>query len=124
MRLGDLDALKEFLKDIKAEGGHKYYRKGVQDCLDSFIPQIIDDQPTIDPETLPIVQELRAQLAKVTVKRNAAIGDLNDVLATTDALREFVREEIRPFMRNDSYLSLIEGINAIDHFEHQDDWKK
>lgn len=34
---------------------------------------VIDEQPAIDPETLPIVQELREQLAKVTKERDAAI---------------------------------------------------
>lgn len=37
---------------------------------------VIENQPTIDPETLPIVQELRAELSKVTVERDAAIADL------------------------------------------------
>lgn len=35
-----------------------------------FIPNLIDEQPAIDPETLPIVQELREQLAKVTAERD------------------------------------------------------
>lgn len=65
MILGDLDALKEYLKDMNVDGGHAYYRKGVQDAIDVFFPQFIDDQPTIDPETLPIVRQLREELAKV-----------------------------------------------------------
>lgn len=35
-----------------------------------FIPNLIDEQPTIDPETLPIIQELREQLAKVIAERD------------------------------------------------------
>ena len=40
---------------------------------EAFMPTLIDDQPTIDPETLPIVRELREQLAKVTAERDAAM---------------------------------------------------
>lgn len=32
--------------------------------------------PTIDPETLPIVRQLREELARVTAERDAAIKDL------------------------------------------------
>ena len=31
---------------------------------------------TIDPETLPIVRQLREELAKVTAERDAAVSDL------------------------------------------------
>ena len=64
MRLGDLDALKAYLKDMNAEGGHVYYRKGVQDTIDVFFPQFIDDQPTVDLESLPAVRKLREELGK------------------------------------------------------------
>ena len=33
-------------------------------------------QPTIDPETLPIVQELRKKLEQVTAERDAAVNDV------------------------------------------------
>lgn len=36
----------------------------------------IDSTPTINPETLSIVQELKEQLAKVTAERDAAVEDL------------------------------------------------
>lgn len=65
MILGDLDALKEYLKDMNVDGGHAYYRKGVQDAIDIFFPQFIDDQPSIDPETLPIVRHLREENEKL-----------------------------------------------------------
>ncbi len=77
MRLGDLDALKLELNRLKALGGNKYYMKAVDDCLHDFFPQIIDNQPTIDPETLPIVRKLRERLAKVTAERDRAIEDMN-----------------------------------------------
>ena len=36
----------------------------------------IESSPTIDPETLPIVQELREQLAKVTAERDALLKEV------------------------------------------------
>lgn len=52
MRLIDADALKESLKDLKAEGNNRRYIQGLQDAIDVFFPQIIDDEPTINPETV------------------------------------------------------------------------
>jgi rubrerythrin len=48
----DADALKETLKDLKAEGSNKQYVKGLQDGVDGFFPQIIDDEPTADVESV------------------------------------------------------------------------
>lgn len=53
MRLGDLDALRE---DWLENGENEY----IYDT-NSFLASI-DEQPTIDPETLPIVQQLREEL--------------------------------------------------------------
>lgn len=55
MRLIDANALKEKMKCT-----NRYFS----------IKFDIDEAPTIDPETLPIVQELREQLAKVTAERD------------------------------------------------------
>ena len=82
MRLGDLDALSE-----KMKGTNRYFD----------IKFDIDEMPTIDLETLPIVKELRAEnkklsealgdsfaldfmnkLDKVEKERDAAINDLRD----------------------------------------------
>lgn len=37
------------------------------------IQQLIADTPTVDPETLPIVQKLRAELARMTAEKYAAV---------------------------------------------------
>lgn len=50
MRLIDADALKESLKDLKAESNNRRYAQGLQDAIDVFFPQIIDDEPTINPD--------------------------------------------------------------------------
>lgn len=65
MRLGDLDFLKNYISDIKTAGGNKHYKQGIDDALQRLFPQIIDDQPTIDPESLPIVQELKEENIKL-----------------------------------------------------------
>ena len=36
--------------------------------------------PTIDPETLPLVRQLREELARVTAERDAAVKDLETVM--------------------------------------------
>lgn len=61
MRLIDADELRqEWL-----ENGENEYIYDTNSFLDS-----IDDQPTINPETLPIARELREQLKKVTAVRD------------------------------------------------------
>lgn len=62
-RLIDANALRE---DWLENGENEY----VYDT-NSFLSSI-DDAPTIDPETLPIVRQLRADLARVTAERDAA----------------------------------------------------
>lgn len=58
MRLIDADALKdEFI----------WFQSAICDCSQSEIQDVIqriENAPTIDPESIPIVQELRKQLAK------------------------------------------------------------
>lgn len=48
MRLIDADELKKGLKDLKAEGYNQKYVQGLQDAIDNYFPQIIDDAPTAD----------------------------------------------------------------------------
>lgn len=52
--------------------------------LGDIIQILMDKRPTIDPETLPIVQELRKQLEQVTKERDAAIKDLKYYLETNE----------------------------------------
>lgn len=42
--------------------------------------QLLYDQPTIDPESLPIVRQLREELEKVTAERDAAVKDVKDLV--------------------------------------------
>ena len=82
MRLGDLDEAKKKLFSYYSfvnENTHKSNYMG--ETLMSYevadmIEDCMDNTPTIDPETLPIVQELRKELERVTRERDAAIADL------------------------------------------------
>lgn len=44
----DADELKESLKNLKAKANNKKYEQGLQDAIDGYFPQIIDDAPTAD----------------------------------------------------------------------------
>lgn len=69
MRLGDLEQLKEEIL-----WGNVY----LSDNEVNALVDAISNQPTIDPETLPIVQKLRAGLEKANKERDAAVNDLRD----------------------------------------------
>lgn len=42
----------------------------------SALKAVTEISPTIDPETLPIVRQLREELERVTAERDAAVSDL------------------------------------------------
>ena len=69
-RLIDANAFRE---DWLENGENEY----VYDT-NSFLSSI-DDAPTIDPETIPIVCQLREELARVTEERDAAVKQLSEV---------------------------------------------
>ena len=46
----------------------------------SEILEFVKYAPTIDPETLPIVRQLREELARVTAERDAAVSDLHKLV--------------------------------------------
>ena len=54
MRPIDADSLKQTMKDLVVEGGHKYWRAGAQTTIDTIMPKVIDDEPTIDHTNLVI----------------------------------------------------------------------
>ena len=65
MRLIDADTLKGDMSKLPI----------MSNWGEAFMPTLIDEQPTIDPETLPIVRELRAELERVTKERDEARRD-------------------------------------------------
>ena len=63
--------------DLIARGNASF--GGVSDAV--LLKKIVDAQPTIDPETMPIVRQLREELARVTAERDAAVSDLENIMA-------------------------------------------
>lgn len=52
MRLIDADALKDGLRNLKVKGANPKYVQGMQDAIDGYFPQIIDDEPTIEAKPI------------------------------------------------------------------------
>ena len=63
--------------DLIARGNASF--GGVSDAV--LLKKFVDAQPTIDPETMPIVRQLREELARVTAERDAAVSDLENIMA-------------------------------------------
>lgn len=70
MRLIDADFLLSYTSDMEVQTGKKCCANAVKTCIDEFFPYVVADCPTIDPETLPVVQQLRAELAKVKAEKD------------------------------------------------------
>lgn len=77
MILKDVEPLEAY--DCKTGGcgyeGESFdaYVNGMQHVLED-----LDSQPEIDPESLPVVKQLRAELEKANKERDAAVNDLRD----------------------------------------------
>ncbi len=69
-RLIDANAIKQKVKNSTAIRSVK-----------AGILVFVDCAPTIDPETLPIVQELRKELERVTRERDAAVSEIESIIA-------------------------------------------
>lgn len=84
MRLIDANIMAEDESEayLKAQTSGKIspITQGINSVVHRKIQQLIADTPTIDPETLPIVQELRAELARVTAERDVAIKDMEALM--------------------------------------------
>lgn len=97
--------------------------QGLNSVVHRKIQQLIADTPTIDPETLPIVRQLREELERVTAERDAVIKELNGVSSLVDDLAEFVDREIHPVVDYNLYLDLRENVDAVSMFQHEDEWR-
>ena len=69
MRLGDLDQLMDQVVRKKADWNNQKYMDGFNDCI-LRVRSMIHSAKTINPESLPIVQQLREELARVTAERD------------------------------------------------------
>lgn len=97
--------------------------QGLNSVVHRKIQQLIADTPTIDPETLPIVRQLREELERVTAERDAVIKELNGVSSLVDDLAEFVDREIHPVVDYNLYLDLRENVDAVSMFQYEDEWR-
>ena len=76
-RLIDAEALKLALGNLVASGGHKYYRKGMDDTLHHHMPNIIDELPAIDAvEVVRCAQCLYSFRDDKSQRRSCGIHDL------------------------------------------------
>lgn len=74
MRLGNLDELfVELYRNANPFDDRPAVHPSVVWSAAATIARTV---PTIDPETLPIVRQLREELARVTAERDAAVADL------------------------------------------------
>lgn len=83
MRLIDADELEK--KNILHIRGEYGYSARSENWV--MLVKDINNTPTVDPETLPIVQELRKQLDRVTAERDAAIANLKQAKSGCDFCR-------------------------------------
>lgn len=74
----------------------------------------LNEQPTIDPETLPIVQELRKELERVTRERNAAIKDLKECAVENYMECNYCKNEIKKYVSE-----ICRNCNDGSNFEHR-----
>lgn len=72
MRIGDLDLAEKSIEE----------NLNIAPCDRFAAMDEVRDTPTIDHETLPIVRELREELQRVTVERDAAIEDIPKICKT------------------------------------------
>lgn len=80
-RLIDANVLLQYMSDMEVQTGKKCCTQAVKSCIEEFFPQVVFDQHTIDPETIPIVRQLRDELARVTEERDAAVSDIETYMA-------------------------------------------
>lgn len=83
----------------------------------------VQAMPTIDPEALPIVRQLREELERVTAERDAAIKELDEVTSEVDDLADFVDREIHPVIDYNLYLDLRENVDAVSMFQYENKWR-
>lgn len=62
--------------DLIARGNASF--GGVSDAV--LLKKFVDAQPTIDPETIPVVRQLREELDRVKAERDEAVKDLEQAI--------------------------------------------
>lgn len=100
MRRIDADHLKETLKKLKAEDNNQKYVQGLQDAIDGYFPQIIDDEPTVGQSH----EEFAAKLVeKIQDKYYEAVNDA----------RGYYNPNVAQDALEDAYDNVLSWINEI-----------
>lgn len=86
----------------------------VEKAISDIFSQVEPFCPTIDPETLPIVQELRKELERVTKERNAAIKDLKECAVENYMECNYCKNEIKKYVSE-----ICRNCNDGSNFEHR-----
>lgn len=89
MRLGDLDAL--FLQLWRKADPFKEQPSVKPSAVWSEAATLAREAPTIDPESLPVVRQLREELARVTAERDEVARDVKRIVRRLDNGEELVQ---------------------------------
>ena len=79
-----------------------------------LMAQVLHDiqaSPTIDPESLPIVRQLREELARVTAERDAAVKDADDA---RQSLMMSIFAKCEFLVKFDSYGKSVQIVRRAD----------
>ena len=115
MRIGDLDAL---FCQFWGKADPFKEQTLVRPCVVwSEAATLAREAPTIDPETLPLVRQLREELARVTAEREAAVKDADNARQIL-LMAMFAKCEF--FVKFDSFGKLVQIVRRTDEEEaHQ-----
>lgn len=105
VRLIDANALKESLKHLKAKAYNQKYEQGLQDAIDGYFPQIIDNEPTIEAQPvqpmLKLIEHMQMMLTTIYDTGGCIQSeDMKCLIETSDRLKELVKGS-RCYMRED-----------------------
>lgn len=78
------------------------------------VKAVAEGAPTIDPENLPIVRQLREELERVTKERNAAIKDLKECAVENYMECNYCKNEIKKYVSE-----ICRNCNDGSNFEHR-----
>lgn len=115
MRLGDLDSVEQKVKaksDSLFDSGEPILSGAVM-----AVCGIIHNQPTIDPETLPLVQELRSRNKRLKAVVKVQLEQLREKTAEIDELCEKVADLDEKLKRvkaeRDAAIKELDGVSRL-----------
>lgn len=110
-RLIDANVLLQYMSDMEVQTGKKCCTQAVKSCIEEFFPQVVFEQPTIDPETLPVVRELREKLMLTEANQNHFKEERDLFLFKMKETAEAATSEID--RRNETICELREKLERV-----------